>query len=197
MRNNWTSSHNDINNPFQSGEDTNPEPSSETRRRNPLARAQSGASDTEDPSLRPTDGLSAEQPPQFKISLFPRSPSKTSPSSPETLSPQSPYDVSLSSATEQRDKQRQALMMEVQRRAEAAMVQLKKTPSSSKTNDGSHKKRIKKSQISGPKLVISSDESFSSLLGTILIGPQSKFRRGKRTKTGSIGGTPRKASRNI
>ena len=50
--------------------------------------------------------------------------------------------------------------MEVQRRADAATVQLKRTPSSTKANDGSHKKRIEKSQISGPKLVVLSDESF-------------------------------------
>lgn len=46
--------------------------------------------------------------------------------------------------------------MEVQRKAEAAMAQLKKTPSTTKVNDSSNKKRIDPSQISGPRLVSAS-----------------------------------------
>lgn len=97
-------------------------------------------------------GLSAEQPPQIDSSISSRSLR-------ETLSPSSPsVNAGVSSSpTEQRDKdKRQELAMEVQRKAEAAMAQLKKTPSSTKVNDGSHRKRIDPSQISGPKLVSAS-----------------------------------------
>ncbi|KAH9038984.1 hypothetical protein EDB85DRAFT_2141550 [Lactarius pseudohatsudake] len=141
------------------GTPTDTEPSSATRRKNALARALFGASDSErsltSPSPQPTDGpgLSAEQPPQIdRIDS-----SVSSRSLRETLSPSSPSGVSSSSATEQRDTdKRQELAMEVQRRAEAAMAQLKKIPSSTKVNDGSHRKRIDPSQISGPKLVSAS-----------------------------------------
>lgn len=133
-----------------SGTATDPEPSSATRRKNALARALFGASDSEQsltsPSPLPTDGLSPEQAPQIESSISSRSLRETSSSS-------SPNGVSSSSATEQR---KQELAMEVQRKAEAAMAQLKKTPSTTKVNDSSSKKRIDPSQISGPKLVSAS-----------------------------------------
>ncbi|KAH9063722.1 hypothetical protein EDB83DRAFT_2519878 [Lactarius deliciosus] len=141
------------------GTPTDAEPSSATRRKNALARALFGASDSErsltSPSPQPTEGpgLSAEQPPQIDRNDS----SVSSRSLRETISPSSPSGVSSSSAMEQRDTdKRQELAMEVQRRAEAAMAQLKKIPSSTKVNDGSHRKRIDPSQISGPKLVSAS-----------------------------------------
>ena len=132
-----------------SGTPADPEPSSATRRKNALARALFGASDSEQsltsPSPQPTDGLSAEQPPRIESSLSSRSLR-------ETISPSSPNGVS--SPVTEHDKEEQELAMEVQRKAEAAMAQLKKVPST-KVND-SNKKRIDPSQISGPKLVSAS-----------------------------------------
>ena len=133
-----------------SGTATDPEPSSATRRKNALARALFGASDSEpsltSPSPQPTAGMSPEQPPQIESSL-------SSSSLRETISSSSPNGVTPSSAT---DRVKQELAMEVQRKAEAAMAQLKKTPSTTKVNDISNKKRIDPSQISGPKLVSAS-----------------------------------------
>lgn len=146
------------------GTPTDLEPSSATRRKNALARALFGASDSEQsltsPSPQPMDGLNAgsgglstEQSPQIDSSVSSRSLR-------ETLSPSSPTvnaGVSSFSATEQGGKdKRQELAKEVQLKAEAAMAQLKKTPSSIRVNDGSHRKRIDPSQISGPKLVSAS-----------------------------------------
>jgi serine/arginine repetitive matrix protein 2 len=139
-----------------------PEPSSATRRKNALARALFGASDSEQsltpPSPQLTDGpivgsggFSSERSPLIESSASLRSLR-------ETISPMT-YAVNASvvnaSATELPDKQLQ-LAREVQRRAEEAMAQLKKTPSNPKINDGSHRKRIDLSQISGPKLVSAS-----------------------------------------
>jgi len=135
-----------------------PEPSSATRRKNALARALFGASDSEQsltsPSPQPMDGLitgsagsPAEQLPQTDRSISSRS-------FREALSPSPPsvnVGFSSSSATD-----RQELAKEVQRKAEAAMAQLNKIPSNTKVNDGSHRKRIDLSQISGPKLVSAS-----------------------------------------
>lgn len=136
-----------------SGTATDHEPSSATRRKNALARALFGASDSEQsltsPSPQPTNGLSPEQPPQIESSLSSRSLRETLPSS-------SPNGVTSSSVTVQSVKDKQELAMEVQRKAEAAMAQLKKTPSTTKVNDSSNKKRIDPSQISGPKLVSAS-----------------------------------------
>jgi hypothetical protein len=167
MLNIWSSSHDDIRFPFQREVETNPEPSSAAGREDALARnAFSGASESlTHSSLRPVDGLSAEQPPQLESSLSSRSLRKT-------LSHSPPNGFSLSSATEQSDKQKQALAIQAQRKAEAPMTQLKKTPSSTKVNDS--QKRIEKSQISGPNLV-SSDESFTSPLRTITIGTKANF----------------------
>jgi serine/arginine repetitive matrix protein 2 len=135
-----------------------PEPSSATRRKNALARALFGASDSEQsltsPSPEPTDG---------PISGFGGLASpliESSASLRETLRPTSPTvnpSVVTSSATETSDKQRE-LAREVQRRTEEAMAQLMRMPSNSnpKINDGSHRKRIYPSQISGPKLVSAS-----------------------------------------
>ena len=136
-----------------SGTATDPEPSSATRRKNALARALFGASDSEQslssPSPQPTDGQSAEQAPRIESSLSSRSLH-------ETISPSSPNGIASPPATEQRDKDKQELAMEVQRKAEAAMAQLKKAPSSTKVNESSNKKRIDPSQISGPKFVSAS-----------------------------------------
>jgi serine/arginine repetitive matrix protein 2 len=139
-----------------------PEPSSATRRKNALARALFGASDSEQsltpPSPQLTDGpiagsggFASERSPLIESSASLRSLR-------ETISPTT-YAVNASfvnaSATELPDKQLQ-LAREVQRRTEEAMAQLKKTPSNPKINDGSHRKRIDLSQISGPKLVSAS-----------------------------------------
>jgi serine/arginine repetitive matrix protein 2 len=139
-----------------------PEPSSATRRKNALARALFGASDSEQsltpPSPQLTDGpiagsggFASERSPLIESSASLRSLR-------ETILPTT-YAVNASivnaSATELPDKQLQ-LAREVQRRTEEAMAQLKKTPSNPKINDGSHRKRIDLSQISGPKLVSAS-----------------------------------------
>ena len=137
------------------------EPSSATRRKNALTRALFGASDSEQsltsPSPQPADGssggLPSERSPLIESSASLRSLH-------ETLSPSSPMPnpntlTSSSSAAESSDKQWE-LAKEVQRRTEEAMAQLKKTPSNPKINDGSHRKRIVTSQISGPKLVSAS-----------------------------------------
>ncbi|KAI0303486.1 hypothetical protein B0F90DRAFT_1711422 [Multifurca ochricompacta] len=127
------------------GSSAEPGPSSATRRKNALARALFGASDSEQsltsPSPQPTDGpitgsggLSRSLRETFNAGIL----------------------TSSSSTTEPLDKQ-QELAREVQRRAEAAMAQLKKMPSNTKVNDGGpHRKRIDPSQISGPKLVSAS-----------------------------------------
>ncbi|KAI0253857.1 hypothetical protein BJV78DRAFT_134414 [Lactifluus subvellereus] len=142
--------------------DVEPELSSTTRRA--LARALFGISDSEQsltsPSPQPTDGpiassggFPSERSPLIESSASLRSLRETlSPSSP---TPNTSALTSSSSATGSLDKQRE-LAREIQRRTEEAMAQLKKTPSNPKINDGSHRKRIDPSQISGPKLVSAS-----------------------------------------
>ena len=142
---------------------TDPETSSATRRKNALAQALFGASDSDQsltsPSPLPTDepitgsGLSAELPPLIESSSSARSLR-------ETLSPSSPSVnvgglISSSSATGPSDK-RQELAKEVQRRAEAAMADLNRMPSNPKGHDASQRRRIEPGQISGPKLVSAS-----------------------------------------
>jgi serine/arginine repetitive matrix protein 2 len=173
------------------------EPSSATRRKNALARALFGASDSEQsltsPSPQPMDGsiagsggLSVELPPQIESSVSSRSLR-------ETLSPSFPSvnaGVSSPSAAGQRDKDnRQELAKEVQRKAEAAMAQLKKVPSSTKVNEGSNRKRIDPSQISGPKLVSASTSvdtfpvrSPSAASGQLPAGQTSSSKLGSRFK---------------
>ncbi|KAH9967959.1 hypothetical protein BC827DRAFT_458972 [Russula dissimulans] len=140
-----------------------PEPSSATRRKNALARALFGTSDSElsltSPSPLPPDEpntssslLSAERPPLIE--------NYTTSSRSLTLSPSSPSVdggalTSSSSATEPLDKQEE-LAREVQRRAQAAMADLNRMPSNAKDRDGSQRKRVEVSQISGPKLVSAS-----------------------------------------
>jgi serine/arginine repetitive matrix protein 2 len=144
---------------------TDPETSSATRRKNALAQALFGASDSDQsltsPSPLPTDepitgsGLPAEQPP-----LIENSTSASARSLRETLSSSSPSInagglISSSSATGPPDK-RQDLTKEVQRRAEAAMADLNRMPSNPKSHDASQRRRIEPGQISGPKLVSAS-----------------------------------------
>jgi len=141
-----------------------PEPSSATRRKNALARALFGASDSDlsltSPSPPPPDepntgssALPAERPPLIENSTT------SSRSLRETLSPSSPSVngalTSSSSGTEPLDKQ-EKLAREVQRRAEAAMADLNRMPSNAKANDVSQRKRVEVSQISGPRLVSAS-----------------------------------------
>jgi serine/arginine repetitive matrix protein 2 len=142
---------------------TEPEPSSATRRKNALARALFGASDS-DQSLTslsplPTDeantgsDLLAERPPLVESS-------SSALSLHETLSPSSPsvnagVITSSSSSTEQPDKQ-QELTKEVQRRTQAAMADLNRMPSNAKVHDASQRRRVERGQISGPKLVSAS-----------------------------------------
>ena len=141
---------------------TDPEPSSATRRKNALAQALFGASDSDQsltsPSPLPTDepitgsGLPAERPPLIETSTSARSLR-------ETLSPSSPSVnasglVSSSSVTGRPDKQ-QELAKEVQRRAQAAMADLNRMPSN-RGHDASQRRRIEPGQISGPKLVSAS-----------------------------------------
>ncbi|KAI9511318.1 hypothetical protein F5148DRAFT_1146881 [Russula earlei] len=141
-----------------------PEPSSATRRKNALARALFGPSDSDQsltsPSPPPMDDhdtsssvLPAERPLLIEISTSSRSLR-------ETLSPSSPsvndgVGTSSSSVTEALDK-RQNLAREVQRRAEAAMADLNRMPSNAKVSDFSQRKRIEVGQISAPKLVSAS-----------------------------------------
>ena len=143
---------------------TEPEPSSATRRKNALAQALWGSSDSEQsltsPSPPPTDEpttgsavLPAERP------LI--EPSASSDSLQETLSPSSRSEnadilTSSSSATEPVDKQQELLVKEVRRRTDAAMADLNRTSSNAKANDASQRKRIEPSQISGPRLVSAS-----------------------------------------
>jgi hypothetical protein len=142
-----------------------PETSSATRRKNALAQALFGASDSDQsltsPSPLPTDepsisyGLPAERPP-----LIERSASASARSLRETLSPSSPSVnasglISSSSATGSPDNQ-QDLAKEVQRRAQAAMADLNRMPSNAKGHDASQRRRIEPGQISGPKLVSAS-----------------------------------------
>ena len=180
------------------GTSTDTEPSSATRRKNALANALFGPSDSEQSlasSSQPVDsliavpgGLSVEQPPQIDSSVSSRS-------FRETLSPSSPSvnaGVSPTSATEQRDKEkRQELAKEVQRKAEAAMAQLKKVPSSTKVNEvpSSYRKRIDPSQISGPKLVSASTSvdtipvrSPSAASGQLPAGQNTSSKLGSRFK---------------
>ena len=141
---------------------TDPEPSSATRRKNALAQALFGASDSDQsltsPSPLPADepitgsGLPAERPPLIETSTSARSLR-------ETLSPSSPSVnasglVSSSSVTGRPDKQ-QELAKEVQRRAQAAMADLNRMPSN-RGHDASQRRRIEPGQISGPKLVSAS-----------------------------------------
>lgn len=144
---------------------TDPEPSSATRRKNALAQALFGASDSDQsltsPSPLPTDGpntgsgLPAEQPPLIESSA-----STTARSLRETLSPSSPSVnasglISSSSTTGPPDK-RHELAKEVQRRAEAAMADLNRMPSNPKGHDASQRRRVEPGQISGPRLVSAS-----------------------------------------
>jgi serine/arginine repetitive matrix protein 2 len=144
---------------------TDPETSSATRRKNALAQALFGASDSDQsltsPSPLPTDesntgsGLLAEQPPLIESSA-----SASARSLRETLSSSSPSVnvsglISSSSATGPPDKRRE-LAKEVQRRAEAAMADLNKIPSNPKGHDASQRRRVEPGQISGPKLVSAS-----------------------------------------
>lgn len=144
---------------------TDPEPSSATRRKNALAQALFGASDSDQslipPSPVPTDepntgsGLPAEHAP-----LIERSVSAGARSLREAVSPSSPSVnasglISSSSATGSPDKQ-QELAKEVQRRAQAAMADLHRMPSNPKGQDASQRRRIEPGQISGPKLVSAS-----------------------------------------
>jgi len=142
---------------------TDPETSSATRRKNALAQALFGASDSDQsltsPSPLPTDepntgsGFPAEQPPLIESSASARSLRETlSPSSP-SVNASSP--ISSSSATRPPDK-RHELAKEVQRRAEAAMADLNRMPSNPKGHDASQRRRIEPGQISGPKLVSAS-----------------------------------------
>jgi serine/arginine repetitive matrix protein 2 len=141
------------------------EPSSATRRKNALAQALFGASDSDQsltsPSPLPADepntgsGLPAEQPP-----LIERSASVSARSLRETLSASSPSVnasglISSSSVTGSPDKQ-QELAKEVQRRTQAAMADLNRMPSNAKGHDASQRRRIEPGQISGPKLVSAS-----------------------------------------
>jgi len=141
---------------------TEPEPSSATRRKNVLAQALWGSSDSEQsftspsppPMDKPTTGsavLPAERPPLIE-------PSACSDSLQETLSPLSRSvnaDIltSSSSATEPVNKQQELLVKEVRRRTDAAMADLNRASSNAKINDASQRKRIEPSRISGPKLV--------------------------------------------
>lgn len=144
---------------------TDPETSSATRRKNALAQALFGASDSDQsltsPSPLPTDepnagsGLPAERPPLIESSA-----SVSARSLRETLSPSSPSVnasglISSSSATGPPDK-RQELAIEVQRRAKVAMADLNRMPSNPKGNDASQRRRVEPGQISGPKLVSAS-----------------------------------------
>lgn len=144
---------------------TDPETSSATRRKNALAQALFGASDSDQsltsPSPLPTDepnagsGLPAERPPLIESSA-----SASARSLRETLSPSSPSVntsglISSSSATGPPDK-RQELTKEVQRRAEAAMADLNRMPSNPKGHDASQRRRVEPGQISGPRLVSAS-----------------------------------------
>lgn len=141
---------------------TEPEPSSATRRKNALARALFGASDSDQsltsPSPLPTDEpntgsyLPAERPPLVESST-------SALSLRETLLPSSPSVnagvITSSSSTEQPNKQ-QELAKEVQRRTEAAMADLNRMPSNAKVHDASQRRRVERGQISGPKLVSAS-----------------------------------------
>jgi len=142
-----------------------PETSSVTRRKNALAQALFGASDSDQsltsPSPLPTDepntgsGLLAEHP-----TLIERSARASTRSLRETLSSSSPFVnasglISSSSATGPPNKQ-QELTKEVQRRAEAAMADLNRVPSNAKGHDTSQRKRVEPGQISGPRLVSAS-----------------------------------------
>jgi serine/arginine repetitive matrix protein 2 len=141
---------------------TETEPSSATRRKNALARALFGGSDSDQsltsPSPQPTDsliagtgGLASERSPLIESSASLRSLRETLSSTTPTLN----TGVVASFSMESPDKQ-QELAREVQRRTEEAMARLKKAPSNRKTIDGSHRKRIDLSQISEPKLVSAS-----------------------------------------
>ena len=142
---------------------TDPETSSATRRKNALAQALFGASDSEQsltsPSPLPIDELNigsgspAEQPPLIESSV-----SAGTRSLRETLSSPSVNAsglISTSSATESPHK-RQELTKEVQRRAEAAMADLNRMPSNPKGHEASQRRRVEPGQISGPKLVSAS-----------------------------------------
>jgi serine/arginine repetitive matrix protein 2 len=139
---------------------TKPEPSSATRRKNALARALFGASDSDQsltsPLPLPTDepnagsDLLAERPPLTESS------SSTHPLR-ETLSPSSPsvnagVFNSLSSSTELLDKQLE-LAKEVQRWAEAAMADLNRIFSKAKVHDTSQRRRVERGHSSGPRRV--------------------------------------------
>jgi serine/arginine repetitive matrix protein 2 len=142
-----------------------PETSSATRRKNALAQALFGASESDQSltssSLTPADepnsgsGLPAEQSPLIESSA-----STSARSLRETLSPSSPsvnvgVPTLLPSAMVPPDKQRE-LQKEVQRRTQAAMADLNRMPSNPKGHDASQRRRIEPGQISGPKLVSAS-----------------------------------------
>ena len=144
---------------------TDAETSSATRRKNALAQALFGASDSDQsltsPSPLPTDepntgsGLPTERPPLIESSA-----STSARSLRETLSHSSPSVnasglTSSSSATGPPHKQ-QELAKEVQRRTQAAMADLNRMPSNTKGHDASQRRRVEPGQISGPRLVSAS-----------------------------------------
>ncbi len=140
---------------------TDPETSSATRRKNALAQALFGASDS-DQSLTslsppPTDepntgsGLPAERPLLIESSASTSARSLRDTLSPSYRSVNAGVLTSSSSATEPPNKQ-QELAKEVQRRAEAAMADLNRMPS----NAASQRRRVEPGQISGPRLVSAS-----------------------------------------
>ena len=142
---------------------TEPEPSSATCRKNVLVRALFSASDSERSLTSPSPPLTDEPTTSSSVLLAERPPlietSTSSHSLRETLSPSS-ASVNVvvptpSSATEPLDQQHE-LVKEVRRKTDAAMADLNKAPSNPRVNDGSQRKRIELSQISGPKLVSAS-----------------------------------------
>ncbi|KAI0259943.1 hypothetical protein BC834DRAFT_590323 [Gloeopeniophorella convolvens] len=149
------------------GPSVDPEVSSQARRKNALARALFGASDSErsltSPSPQPAESppspradardLLTERPPPMEQSSSSRSlRDMFSPSSPSVNA----VGLTPSSSGTGTHSDQQELAKEVQRRAEAAMAQLKKMPSNPKIADGNPRKRIDPSRISGPKLVSAS-----------------------------------------
>ncbi len=143
-----------------------PETSSATRRKNALAQALFGASESDDQSLTSSSLTPADEPnsgsglPAEQSPLIESSASTSARSLRETLSPSSPsvnvgIPTSLPSAMQPPDKQRE-LQKEVQRRTQAAMADLNRMPSNPKGHDASQRRRIEPGQISGPKLVSAS-----------------------------------------
>jgi serine/arginine repetitive matrix protein 2 len=142
---------------------TEPEPSSATRRKNALARALFGASDSDQSPTSPSP-LSNDEPNTGSDLLAERPPliesSASALSLRETLSPSSPFvnpgAITASSSSTERPNKQQELAKEVQRRAEAAMADLNRMPSYPKGHDASQRRRIEPGQISGPRLVSAS-----------------------------------------